>query len=424
MSEPEQYAVAIVGGATAGAEAADIFASQGMLTVVFEQNARPYGKVEDGLPRWHVALRRKEYDTIDSKLAQEHVHFVPLTALGRDVTLSELANDWGFHAVVLAHGAWCDRALPIEGAERYVGRGLVYQNPFIMWFNHRHEPGYRGETFQAMDGTIVIGGGLASIDVAKAINLELVLTALAERGIEEDLVELEVRGIPKTLETHGLTWRELGLRGATIYYRRRPEDMPLVSMPDGANEKVREKIEKSRTRVLEKAQEKYLFGLEPLHAPVDLIVEDECVCGVVFAHTKLEGGRVVPTDERVEVRAPQVISSIGSIPAPIEEIPMKGELYAYEDWDLGRLPGFPTVFAAGNVVTGKGNIVDSRKHARKVGKWMSERYFAIAEDVQKLPPLSDAARKALLERVRARQQKVGYRDYASWIEAARPEGFV
>ncbi len=55
------YAIAVIGGATAGAEAAGIFASQNILTVVFDQNARPYGKVEDVIPRWHVALRKKEY---------------------------------------------------------------------------------------------------------------------------------------------------------------------------------------------------------------------------------------------------------------------------------------------------------------------------------------------------------------------------
>src|SRR5262249_14993703 len=49
--------VAIIGGATAGAEAAGMFADRGAIAVVFEQNARPYGKVEDGLPRWHAKLR-------------------------------------------------------------------------------------------------------------------------------------------------------------------------------------------------------------------------------------------------------------------------------------------------------------------------------------------------------------------------------
>ena len=137
MSGDEQYAIAVIGGATAGAEAADIFAKQGILTVVFEQNPRPYGKVEDGLPRWHVGLRAKEYATIDAKLSQAHVHFVPGTKVGRDVGLRELAETWGFHSVVLANGAWRDRALAVADAEQWVGKGLVYQNPFIYWFNHR-----------------------------------------------------------------------------------------------------------------------------------------------------------------------------------------------------------------------------------------------------------------------------------------------
>ena len=51
MSAAEEYAIAVIGGATAGAEAAGIFSRAGILTAVFEQNARPYGKVEDGLPR-------------------------------------------------------------------------------------------------------------------------------------------------------------------------------------------------------------------------------------------------------------------------------------------------------------------------------------------------------------------------------------
>ena len=69
--------MAIIGGATAGAEAADKLAAEGALCVVFEQNDRPYGKVEDGLPIWHSALRRTEYDLIDAKLQRDGVHFVP-----------------------------------------------------------------------------------------------------------------------------------------------------------------------------------------------------------------------------------------------------------------------------------------------------------------------------------------------------------
>ena len=244
----EEYAIAVIGGATAGAEAAGVFSANDVLTVVFDQNARPYGKVEDGLPRWHTALRRKEYGTIDQKLTAPHVHFVPGTRIGEDPTLEQLMNGWGFHAVVLANGAWRDRSLPVEGIDAHLGRGFAYQNPFIYWFNHYNEASYAGEQYEILDRTLVVGGGLASIDVAKVINLELTLAALRERGIEQDLVELEVKGIPKTLDAHGLSWEELGIEGCTIYYRRRPEDMPLVDFPDKVNDKIREKIEEPRAR--------------------------------------------------------------------------------------------------------------------------------------------------------------------------------
>jgi NADPH-dependent glutamate synthase beta subunit-like oxidoreductase len=115
--------VAIVGGATAGAEAAGLLAERGIPSVVFEQNSRPFGKIEDGLPRWHVKLRQKEYETISERLSRPGIHFVPLTRIDRDIDFRELATEWGFSAVLLAQGAWRDRPFPVDGAERYVERG-------------------------------------------------------------------------------------------------------------------------------------------------------------------------------------------------------------------------------------------------------------------------------------------------------------
>jgi NADPH-dependent glutamate synthase beta subunit-like oxidoreductase len=421
----EQHSIAIIGGATAGAEAADIFAKQGILTVVFEQNPRPYGKIEDGLPKWHVKLRAKEYETIDRKLDQPNVHLVPGTRIGVDIGLRELADAWGFQAVVLANGAWNDRPLPIEGADRYVGKGLYYQNPYILWFNHRHEKGYRGPRYEVVDGTAIVGGGLASIDMAKIVTMELALERLAERGIHEELEELEIRGIPAVLARHGLEWEDLGLVGSTIYYRRRIEDMPLMAMPDGADEKTAAKIHKARGNMLEKSTSKYLYRVVPLHAPHGLIVEGDRLVGLVFVRTRMEGGKLVLTDEKVEVRAPLFISSIGSIPQPLDGIPMKGELYAYQDWDKGTLAEFPTLFSCGNVVTGKGNIVDSRRHAKEVAAHVRDHFFEVAEAVKRRPGLDAAQREALLQRVRARQAQVGYSgDYRKWIEASKPPEFI
>jgi len=446
MAQP-RYAVAVIGAATSGAEIAARLAEHGVEVVVFEQNPRPYGKIQDGLPRWHVALRRKEYETVASKLAHPSIHYVPDTKVGRDVPFEALARDWGFTSVVLASGAWRDRPLPVEGADAFVGRGLVYQNPFIIWFNHANEAAYDGPTFEPVDGAIVVGGGLASIDVVKVLMLETTRAKLAERGIEVDMVELEVKGIPKTLAAHDLDFADLGLRGATLYYRRRAEDMPVVEMPEGADEARREKVANSRAKLLAKAMEKYCFRFEPLAAPDGLVVEDDRLVGLVFRRTRIENGRVVPTDEVFEAIGGCVYSSIGSIPEPMPGIPMKGELYAFSDWDLGRLDDYPNVFSVGNIVTGKGNIVASRKHAAHVAEEVIEKFLglgddghegeeamldgvreraaasatAIAGEIHAQPPIDPAVLESIRKRVAERQAAVGYTgDLASWLAKVTP----
>jgi NADPH-dependent glutamate synthase beta subunit-like oxidoreductase len=408
------HSVAVIGGAVAGAEVAGTLAGRGIEVAVIEQNPRPYGKIEDGLPRWHVALRRKEYETIGEKLSRPNVAFVPLTSIGRDVGFHALTHEWGFSAVVLACGAWRDRPLPVDGADRYVGRGLVYQNPFIIWFNHANEKGYRGPVFEPRDGAIVVGGGLASIDVVKVLMLETTRAKLRERGIEVPMVELEVKGIPKILAGHGLAFEDLGLAGCTLYYRRRAEDMPLVEVPDDATPERAAKVLASRAKLLEKAMEKYRFRVQTLCMPDGLLVEGDRLAGLRFRRTRADANKIVPTDETFEARGPYVISSIGSIPEPIDGIETKGELFRFTDWELGRLDGYPNVFSAGNVVTGKGNIVASRKHAASVAA-------RVAEEVSKLPPASATALERVRARVRERQRAVGYTgDYASWMAKVTP----
>ena len=418
-SSPYRCHVAIIGGATAGAEAADKLASEGALCVVFEQNDRPYGKVEDGLPRWHSALRRKEYDLIDTKLSRDGVHFVPRTAIGRDVGFDDLLQSWGFDLVVLANGAWRDRPLPIDGADAYVGRGLVYQNPLIYWFNHYDEPGYAGPQYEIPDGTLVVGGGLASIDVVKILQLVKVREALAARGIEQDLLAMEAKGIPDTLAKHGLTWDDLGLQGCTLVYRRRIEDMPLSEPPPPGRPDEAVKSANVRRKIVEKAQSKFLFRVEPLAAPVSLIVEGDRLVGLRCTRTHVDAsGRVgVVPGVALELRAPLVVSSIGSIPEPIQGLAMHGELLRVEDAERGKIADLEQVFGCGNVITGKGNLVASRRHSGQVATQLVQRFNGATRATEH----SDA----LLARVRERQRNVGFDgDYRAWIERVRPEGFA
>jgi hypothetical protein len=177
--------------------------------------------------------------------------------------------------------------------------------------------------------------------------------------------------------------------------------------------------------------------------PEGLIVEDGRLAGLSFRRTAIENGRVVPQDETFERRGCYVISSIGSTPEAIEGVPMKGELFEFSDWNLGRLADYPTVFSAGNVVTGKGNIVASRKHAREITRTLAEAFLglgdgshageeklldaaradareraeAIAADIEQQPPIDAKTLAALREKVSLRQGQVGYDgDYARWIE--------
>jgi NADPH-dependent glutamate synthase beta subunit-like oxidoreductase len=326
--------------------------------------------------------------------------------------------------------------LPVEGADAYEGRGLVYQNEFVYWFNHYADQGYSGPVFEIPDDTIVVGGGLASIDVVKIVNLELYARALRARGIEVDIVEMEIKGIPRTLEAHGLTADDLDVKGCTLYYRRAKEDMPLASADNPTPEQLA-KLRNARVKIMDRVIRKYFVKFEELCKPVGTIVEDERLAGIRFQKTEVVDGRVRGLEgSEFDVRASMVISSIGSIPKPIEGIPTKGELYHYDSWETGAVHGLPGVFGLGNVLTGKGNIKDSRANAIEIIEKVVAAYLGVGDETVEAAadvlsaeveavveratsgaPVPVEAMKALAETISSRQQAVGYHDFASWIDA-------
>lgn len=451
MREPSQlwatrqdmpaHVVVICGGAVSGSEAARVCAERGVLAIVIEQNARPYGKIEDGLPRWHDKLRAQEYARIDDNLAQQRVLFVPSSMVGRDFAFSDFVPGRSVSAVLLANGAWRDRPLPVPGAHAFVGRGLVYQNSLVHWFNHYEESSYAGPRYEVQDDALIVGGGLASVDVAKLVNIELYRRALAARGIAVSVVELEHQGIPKLAAAHGLKVEDLGVRGATIYYRRRVRDMPVASPKDDSPEQ-RAKVELVREKLVSVLAQKYLVRVADCRVPVGTVVEDDRLVGLRFRTSELRDGKLVEIEgSEHEVRSAFIVSSIGSVPEPIPGVPVKGELYDYADWSTGELRGLPGVYGLGNVLTGQGNIKDSRDNAREIAERVAAVYLGLAEgmredllegshvqaeadaeqvvaQVLKQPPLSADTVRALRERVQARWTQLGYGgDYRTWIAA-------
>ncbi|GIS69622.1 MAG: hypothetical protein CM1200mP9_04430 [Gammaproteobacteria bacterium] len=161
-----------------------------------------------------------------------------------------LSNNAGLSAFILAHGAWLDRPLPIEGADRFIGNGLSYQNPFVYWFNHYEESGFSGEDFPIHDDAIVIGGGLASIDVCKILNLELYTRALRDRGITADVEEMELRGIPEQSRPTGIAGRfcDTRLHAFLSSWQRR---MPLENISNPTAQRM-EKLRGTRAKIMDK----------------------------------------------------------------------------------------------------------------------------------------------------------------------------
>ena len=442
MTNPGHHFVAVIGGAISGSVASEILADHGIRVAVFEQNTRPYGKIEDGLPRWHVEQRKQEYARIDARMKKPHVYFIPCTKLGRDFDLSQLFA-WGFSAVVLANGAWRDRELGVAEAEQYVGKGLIYQNPFIYWYNHKNEKDYHGPSYETPDEAVVVGGGLASLDVVKVLQLENYERALRARGIQTSMHELE-KGIPEVCKAHGLKPEELGVKGCLLVYRRREQDMPLAQPPDNATPEQLAKTEQVRQKMLRIARDKYLFRFQDRRLTTGIIVQDGRLVGLKMAETKIEGRKAepIPGSEH-ELRAPLVISSIGSVPEKLSGINMNGEYYTFAGKDVPRYTAMNRVFGVGNVVTGQGNIRVSLVHSQKVtkrvvdgmeaedgiiavGAGRAEQQVAsamggIGEQIEVIPQLSDNQMAEVERQVQALQKKVGYTsDYDSWIAKVTP----
>src|SRR5262249_15893787 len=185
-------------------------------------------------------------------------------------------------------------------------------------------------------------------------------------------------GLPAVLDEHGFSWDELGLRGATLLYRRRIEDMPLAEMPEEADETRRHKFETTRRRILEKAMQKYCFNVRAQRVPIGLLTEGDRLVGLRLQRTRVERGQPVPAAGPCEApRRRVVVSPRGSGPEPMEGVEQDGHLYRWADPDLGRLGGYESVFSTGNVVTGKGNIVASRKHSVRVTTHVIEQYLGL-----------------------------------------------
>ncbi len=442
----KKHYIAIIGGSISGSEAANLLAEKGFNVVVFDMNKLPYGKIEDGLPNWHIKLRNKQIKDIDRKLDHPNIQYVPTIKIGKDIDFLDLVNNWGFSAIILANGAWQDRKMPILTIDKFIDKELVYQNAFINWFNHKHEHDFAGTNYSIQNNTVVVGGGLASLDVVKIVMIELVKKQLyLKKGIKVDLFTLEKHGLAKVLENNNVTFKELNLQKAKLVYRRTAKEMPLKSPKNTSEESIKTARLVSE-KLLNKYVEKYLFEFVPLSVPVNFTEEDNKLTGVIFQKVSVENGKVTPIKNSFfEIKTEMLISSIGSLPEQIN-----GLQYEYSSLKMKKdtgyhVHGFKNVFAIGNAVTGRGNIQESKRHGKQMTeliidkhltkdafeKWLTnhnnqivntvnKQISGIVSEISTAEVQSVAIIQQIIDRINAIRKKINYNSYRNWITKNTP----
>jgi NADPH-dependent glutamate synthase beta subunit-like oxidoreductase len=298
-------------------------------------------------------------------MAHDLVDFIPLTKVGDHIDFEEI-YDMNWSCVYFANGAWRDRLFPIKGVEEF--SNFYYQNPFVYWFNHYHEDDYNGPEVVIQDNILVVGGGLASIDVCKITQLELVKEKIQSRVKNVDVIDMEHKGIPRYLEEHNIDYNSLGIKGTTLIYRRDIENMPLTTIPFDAKPEMVEKRRQARRKILNKTQEKFLFNVLECTQPIALNIVEGNLEGLEIIKNKIVDNQPIPIDDSNQIlKGNIVISSIGSLPEPIDGLPMNGSTYDIIDEDSGKFNNLDKVHGMGNAITGKGNIKASRVSAKTVG---------------------------------------------------------
>ena len=147
--------IAIIGAGPAGMSCAYFLAIEGYSPVVFEKEAVPGGMLVNGIPSFRIGkdIVKSEIDV----LREMGVEFRCGVEVGKDVTIQQLREE-GFKAFYVAVGLQKAAKLNIPGEEL---KGVLGGLDFLRSVNS-------GKTKKLSGDVVVIGGGNAAIDVARA----------------------------------------------------------------------------------------------------------------------------------------------------------------------------------------------------------------------------------------------------------------
>ncbi len=342
--------VAIVGSGPTGLTAAAHLAQLGYRVTIFESFKEPGGALAYGVPGFR--LPRKTLDSQINLIESLGVEFKANVLVGQTLGLEELWGE-GYAAILLALGAGTPKFLDIPGTS--LG-GVYYAEEFLMRMSTLEKSGHLSEEdvpFPIGDKVVVIGGGYAALDSARAAR---------RLGREVSVVFHRTHLVPTSARGSTSQGWALGARQDDMGVR--PEERKYAQQ-EGVK-------------------------LEPLAGPVEILGDDDhFVRGLKclrrdFAdpHNSGDWQLIAVPDSEFILEADTVIVAVGHQPNSLiikKTLSLKinpdGTIFTNPE---DRMTSIPGVFAAGNVAAGPGSVVEAMAEGKKAGEAMDRRLRGLA----------------------------------------------
>ncbi len=305
--------IAVIGAGPTGLTAANALAIAGHKVTIFEREAKAGGMLVGAIPAYRLPreLLQREIDV----LMNPNIEIKYNVALGRDITLDGLLAE-GYKAVFLAMGSHQSLKLdlPSENAE-----GVIPGIQFLKAYNLQNKALAKGRVG-------IIGGGNSAMDAAR------------------------------------VAFRQKGVEGVTMFYRRTRNEMPAYA----------EEIEAG----LEEG-----IKIEPLVTPVAVLAKNGKLTGMRFIRNELGQPDASGRRSPVPIPGSEFEVALDTLIVAISEQP---DVQGLQDLKLSKWATlsineqtFATsrqgVFAAGDVVTGPATVIAALSAGKKAAV-MIDRY--------------------------------------------------
>ncbi|MEI7835763.1 MAG: NADH-ubiquinone oxidoreductase-F iron-sulfur binding region domain-containing protein [Planctomycetota bacterium] len=312
-ARPNATRIAVVGGGPSGLAAAHGLSLLGHKVTLFEREKVLGGMLTGAIPAYRMPrdILQKEIDSLLN--ANIDVQFGRV--MGRDFTPEDLLKA-GYKAVYLALGSHKSKTLGLEGEDAL---GIIPGIVFLKSHNLHNESLAKGRVG-------IIGGGNSAMDAAR------------------------------------VAFRQKGVKGVTMFYRRSRDEMPAYA-------------EEIHAGLAEGVK------IEELVAPVAVVSKDGKLTGMRFIRNVLSDSDASGRRKPVPVAGSEFDVPLDTLVVAISEEPEAADLTGLATTKWGTLAvnpesyatNVPGIFGGGDVVGGPGTVIEAIAAGKNVAV-MIDRY--------------------------------------------------